>query len=141
MRVQTIKKPSQPIFFAKKPVGAEATTRGTPMRLERSAYCVAVNLLFVMLAINATYAAVPMPPLRFSKAITPERAGILWPILARAANHAVDIAWRNPKIQRERVIPRRIMMTPPIRLPAMVAQNPKSFTTVPISVFENPISR
>ena len=51
--VHAIKKFSHPIFLAKKPVGAEASTLGMPMRLLKSAYCVAVNLLFVMLAINA----------------------------------------------------------------------------------------
>jgi hypothetical protein len=92
IRVQDIKKDSQPRFFARKPVGAEASTLGTPIRLVRSAYCVAVNLLFVILAMNAAYAAVPMPLLRFSKAITPDRAGTLWPIRARSAKHAVDMA-------------------------------------------------
>jgi len=53
IRVQAIKKLSQPKFLARKPVGADANTRGTPMRLLRRAYCVAVNLLFVMLAMNA----------------------------------------------------------------------------------------
>ena len=54
IRVHRIKKASQPIFLAKNPVGAEASTLGTPIRLLRRAYCVAVNLLFVILAINAT---------------------------------------------------------------------------------------
>ena len=53
IRVQAIKKLAQPIFLARKPVGAEANTLGTPMRLVRRAYCVAVNLLLVILAINA----------------------------------------------------------------------------------------
>lgn len=53
IRVQAIKKLAQPIFLARKPVGAEANTLGTPMRLVRRAYCVAVNLLLVMLAMNA----------------------------------------------------------------------------------------
>lgn len=53
IRVQAIKKLAQPRFLARNPVGAEASTLGTPMRLVRSAYCVAVNLLLVMLAMNA----------------------------------------------------------------------------------------
>ena len=53
IKVQTMKKLSQPTFFARKPVGAEANTLGTPMRLVRRAYWVAVNFLLVMLAINA----------------------------------------------------------------------------------------
>ena len=53
IRVQTMKKLAQPTFFARKPVGAEANTLGTPMRLVRRAYCVAVNLLLVILAMNA----------------------------------------------------------------------------------------
>ncbi len=77
IRVQAIKKLSQPKFLASKPVGADARTLGTPMTLVRSAYCVAVNLLSVMLAIKAMYAAVPKPLLRFSNAITADRAGIL----------------------------------------------------------------
>ena len=72
-----MKKPSHPIFFARKPVGADAITLGTPIRLVRSAYWVAVNYLFVMLAMKATNAAVPIPALRFSKAMTPDRAVIL----------------------------------------------------------------
>ena len=48
-----MKKASQPTLFARKPVGAEASTRGTPIRLVSRAYCVAVNFLFVMLAMNA----------------------------------------------------------------------------------------
>lgn len=92
IKVQAIKKPSQPKYLAKKPVGADANTRGTPMRLLRRAYCVAVNLLFVMLAINATKAAVPIPALMFSKPITPERRGTLCPTRARRAKHAVDMA-------------------------------------------------
>ena len=53
MRTQRIKKFSQPKCFAINPVGAEAITLGTPMRLLRSAYWVAVNFLFVILPINA----------------------------------------------------------------------------------------
>lgn len=53
IRVQAIKKLTQPIFLARNPVGAEASTLGTPIRLVRRAYCVAVNLLLVILAINA----------------------------------------------------------------------------------------
>jgi hypothetical protein len=53
IRVQTIKKLSHPTFFARKPVGAEAKTRGIPMRLVSKAYWVAVNLLLVILAIKA----------------------------------------------------------------------------------------
>ncbi len=53
IRVQAIKKVTQPRFLAKKPVGADASTLGTPIRLVRSAYCVAVNLLLVILAMNA----------------------------------------------------------------------------------------
>src|SRR5574340_29122 len=77
INTQKIKKFSHPICFARKPVGAEASTLGTPIRLLKSAYWVAVNFLFVMLPINAAYAAVPMPPVRFSNAMTPERAGRL----------------------------------------------------------------
>ena len=44
MRVHPIKKTGQPRVLARNPVGAEATTLGTPMRLVRSAYWVAVLL-------------------------------------------------------------------------------------------------
>lgn len=53
IRVQAIKKLAHPRFLARNPVGAEANTLGTPMRLVRRAYCVAVNRLLVMLAMNA----------------------------------------------------------------------------------------
>jgi len=53
IRVQAIKKLTQPIFLARKPVGAAASTLGTPIRLVKRAYCVAVNLLLVILAMNA----------------------------------------------------------------------------------------
>ena len=76
-RVQTIKKLSQPMFLAINPVTAEAKVRGTPMRLVNKAYWVAVNFLLVMLAIKATNAAVPIPLLKFSNAITPDKAGML----------------------------------------------------------------
>lgn len=49
--VHAIKKPRHPIASAMKPVGADANTLGTPMRLLNSAYWVAVNRLSVMLAI------------------------------------------------------------------------------------------
>jgi hypothetical protein len=52
--VHEIKKVSQPRYLAIKPVGAEAITLGIPIRLVRRAYCVAVNFLFVILAMNAT---------------------------------------------------------------------------------------
>ena len=52
--VHEIKKASQPRCLAIKPVGAEAITLGIPIRLVRRAYCVAVNFLFVILAMNAT---------------------------------------------------------------------------------------
>ena len=48
IRAQEIKNPSQPMCFAKNPVGAEAITLGTAMRLVNSAYCVAVNFLLVI---------------------------------------------------------------------------------------------
>jgi hypothetical protein len=41
---------------------------------------------------NAIKAAVPMPLLKFSKAITPDKAGTLWPIRARTAKPAVESA-------------------------------------------------
>lgn len=77
IKVQKIKKLPHPRFLTKNPVGAEANTRGTPIRLVSSAYWVAVNFLFVMLAMKAAYAAVPMPLLRFSKAITADKVGTL----------------------------------------------------------------
>ena len=64
-------------LFTLNPVIADAKVRGTPMRLVNKAYWVAVNFLLVMLAIKATKAAVPMPLLKFSNAITPDRAGML----------------------------------------------------------------
>ena len=124
-----------------KPVGAEAKTRGTPIKLLKRAYCVAVNFLFVRLAIKATKAEVPNPALKFSKATTAAKAGMLCPIYESTANPAVETAWRNPKTQRERLIPYRRIKIPPARDPKMVAQNPKSFTTDPISVFEKLISK
>ena len=90
---------------------------------------------------KATKAAVPIPLLKFSKAITADRVGTLWPILARTAKKAVDKAWRKPNTHRLRLIPRRTIMAPPNRAPAIIAQMPKIFTIVPISVFVNPISR
>ena len=51
IRAQAIKKLSQPMCWARKPVGVAAITRGTPMRLLNRAYCVAVKRLSVMLAI------------------------------------------------------------------------------------------
>ncbi len=48
-----IKNNSQPKFLARKPVGADANTRGMPIILVNNAYCVAVNFLLVMLAMNA----------------------------------------------------------------------------------------
>ena len=72
-----MKKLSHPMCLARNPVGAEATTRGKPIMLVSKAYWVAVNFLLVILAIKATKAAVPMPELRFSKAITPDSTGIL----------------------------------------------------------------
>ena len=74
MRVQAIKKLSQPKCLAIIPVIEDATALGIPMRLVRRAYWVAVNFLLVMLAIKAINAAVPIPLLKFSKAITPESA-------------------------------------------------------------------
>lgn len=41
---------NQPKDSAMMPVGAEASTRGTPIRLDSRAYWVAVNFLLVMLA-------------------------------------------------------------------------------------------
>ena len=74
------------------PVGAETKTLGTPMRLLNKAYWVAVNFLLVMLAMKATKAEVPMPLVKFSKAMTPDNAGKLYPIWARTANPAVETA-------------------------------------------------
>ena len=76
-RAQTIKKLSQPMCLAIIPVTADAKARGMPMRLVNKAYWVAVNFLLVMLAIKATNAAVPIPLLKFSNAITPDSAGML----------------------------------------------------------------
>ena len=80
IKAQPQKKLSHPICLAKKPVGADAKTRGTPIRLLKRAYCVAVNFLLVILAMKATKAVVPIPLLRFSKAITPDNAATLFPI-------------------------------------------------------------
>jgi hypothetical protein len=72
-----MKNHSHPTRWAANPVGAEASTRGNPMMLVSSAYCVAVNFLLVRLAMKAAKALVPMPPVTLSKAITPESAGRL----------------------------------------------------------------
>ena len=63
MRAHAIKKDSQPIIFARYPVGADIITRGMAIRLLSSAYWVAVNLLSVMEAIKARKAAVPAAPI------------------------------------------------------------------------------
>ena len=76
-RVQATKKPYQPTCLAINPVTEEARARGIPIKLVSRAYWVAVNFLLVMLAINATNAAVPIPLLKFSNAITPDKAGTL----------------------------------------------------------------
>ena len=77
IRVQKIKKLCQPIFLAIKPVAEDASCLERPMIPVSRAYWVAVNFLLVMLAINATKAAVPIPLLKFSKAITPDSMAML----------------------------------------------------------------
>jgi len=136
-----MKNPSQPSCRAAHPVGAEASTRGSPMMLVNSAYCVAVNRLLVRLAMKATNALVPMPPVTLSKATTPERAGRLTPMRASAAKPAVETACSTPKTHRLRWIPSRRMRAPPRTAPATVAHEPKSLTTAPISDLEKPSSR
>ncbi len=106
-RVQTIKNPVQPNPVAKTPVIEPAKTRGIPMILLRSAYCVAVKRLSVRLAMNATKAVVPIPPVRFSKAMTAVSVGRWFPTMANTANPAVEIIWRTPKIKREGIMPQR----------------------------------
>ena len=78
--------------FTRKPVGADTRTLGTPIRLDSRAYCVAVNRLWVMLAINAAKAEVPMPPVKFSKAMTADRAGTLGPVYVSSMKPAVETA-------------------------------------------------
>jgi len=92
MKAHPVKNQNHPVYSAMNPVGAESTSRPKAMKLVNSAYWVAVNFLFVMLAINAMKAAVPIPPLRFSKPITTARAGMLWPKRERTAKPAVDTA-------------------------------------------------
>ena len=92
INVQKTKKGPHPNCLAIKPVGAETRTLGTPMRLLNKAYWVAVNFLCVMLAMKATKAEVPMPPVKFSNAMTPDKAPTWYPILARTANPAVETA-------------------------------------------------
>lgn len=74
-RVQRIKNPSHPNQAARNPVVDPAKTRGIPMKLVSKAYCVAVNRLFVRLAINATNAVCPSPLEMVSKAMTAVRVG------------------------------------------------------------------
>jgi len=50
--IHIIKKFSQPALWTINPVGAEAITLGKAIRLLKRAYCVAVNLLSVILAIK-----------------------------------------------------------------------------------------
>ena len=140
IRTQAMKKLSQPRYSTNKPDGDENTSLPNAMKLVNSAYCVAVNFLFVMLAIKATNAAVPMPALKFSKPMTETSIGMLWPTNAKTANPAVDIACKNPKTHKDRLIPKRSMTMPPRDAPVMIAQDPRSFVITPISVNEKPIS-
>ena len=54
IKAQKMKNDSHPRYFTIKPVGAEAITLGTPIRLLKRAYWVAVKRLSVILAIKAT---------------------------------------------------------------------------------------
>ena len=89
--VQSTKNPSHPSHVASKPVVDPAMTRGMPMILVSKAYCVAVKRLFVRLAMNATKAVVPIPPVRFSKAMTAVNVGRWFPTMANTTKPAVEI--------------------------------------------------
>ena len=90
-KVHKIKNPAQPSHVAKSPVTEPAKTRGMPIKLVSKAYCVAVKRLSVRLAINATNAVVPIPPVRFSKAMTAVNVGRWLPTMANTAKPAVEI--------------------------------------------------
>ena len=92
------------------------------------------------MAINARYAVYPIPAAKFSKEITVISKYILLPIKASTENPRVAKAWNTPNIINELYRPILNDIKPPKNAPINVANNPKIFTTVPISVFENPIA-
>ena len=65
-----MKKAGQPIDSASTPASGPTHTRPTDAKALSSAYCVAVKRWLHRLIRKATKAAVPMPPDRFSKAMT-----------------------------------------------------------------------
>ena len=82
-----------------------------------------------------------MPAAKFSRDITVMSKYMLEPIYARIENPRVAIAWNIPNIINDLYKPILNDINPPAKAPTRVAINPKNFTTVPISVFVNPISK
>ena len=82
-----------------------------------------------------------MPAAKFSKDITVTSKYILLPTKARIEKPSVAIAWNTPKMNNDLNKPIFKDIKPPAKAPINVANVPKNFTTVPISVFVKPISR
>ena len=74
--VETMKNAGQPIDCASTPASGPTQTRPTEAKALSSAYWVAVKRWLHRLIRNATKAAVPMPPDRFSKAIDHQQAAV-----------------------------------------------------------------
>ena len=90
------KKPGQPSQIANRPVGAASNTRGTPIRLDSNAYCVAVKRRSVSAPMKPTNAAVPRPAVKFSTATTAASAARSGGYQARMTKPSVEIIWPNP---------------------------------------------
>src|SRR5688572_19370944 len=95
---QNTKKPAHPSHAASQPVGAAAITRGTPIRLESSAYWVAVKRRSVSAAMKPTNAAVPRPAVKFSIATTVASAPAVGGTIVSTAKPNVEIICPKPKI-------------------------------------------
>ncbi len=90
---------------------------------------------------KATKAAVPMPAVRFSKAMTAVNTACDLPTMASAAKAKVEMACKIPNQKSAGLILILRMMAPPTRPPTVVAIQPKIFVTAAISVFVKPSSK
>ena len=151
-----MKNAGQPIDSASTPASGPTQTRPTEANADSKAYCVAVKRWLHRLIKNATKAAVPMPPDRFSAAITsssPPSTGAAWASLTKPQSKAgitTPLSWplpftashqkprllsicNTPKPISARHSPRRSISTPPSSAPAMVSHRPITLLTTPTS--------
>lgn len=121
--------------------GPARNTRPTDDKAVSSANCVAVNLILHSPIISTTNAAVPIPPVKFSKPTAKAIIGRLFPVIATKAYIKFDTDCRIPKLIKDLYKPSLFNRAPPSSAPKIELRTARILLTQPTVSAAKPAPR